>query len=161
MSASIVLGLKYLHGVANVCHRDFKCGNHVLLTGDAFVKLADFRVSADMTINKRKTIAGSPFWMAPEMIRESYYHGRADVWSLGITVIEMAEGTPPHTPSFFCHPQEASTNRSRPRRLVTRDDGLFTMLLSEGPQSKTRLGLIILSPLRQTRSYCAASTTRR
>lgn len=95
--ASIVLGLEYLHGVANVCHRDIKCGN-VLLTEDAHVKLADFGVSAELsnTLNKRKTVVGSPYWMAPEVIRESHYDGRADVWSLGITVIEMAEGAPPH-----------------------------------------------------------------
>lgn len=95
--ASIVLGLEYLHGVANVCHRDIKCGN-VLLTSDGHVKLADFGVSAELsnTINKRKTVVGSPYWMAPEVIRESHYDGRADVWSLGITAIEMAEGSPPH-----------------------------------------------------------------
>jgi serine/threonine protein kinase len=95
--ASIVLGLEYLHGVANVCHRDIKCGN-VLLTSDGHVKLADFGVSAELTntVNKRKTVVGSPYWMAPEVIRESHYDGRADVWSLGITAIEMAEGAPPH-----------------------------------------------------------------
>ena len=96
--ASIVLGLEYLHGVANVCHRDIKCGN-VLLTEDGHVKLADFGVSAELTntVNKRKTVVGSPYWMAPEVIRESHYDGRADVWSLGITAIEMAEGAPPHS----------------------------------------------------------------
>eukprot|EP00529_Nitzschia_sp_RCC80_P012704 CAMPEP_0113460550 /NCGR_PEP_ID=MMETSP0014_2-20120614/11052_1 /TAXON_ID=2857 /ORGANISM="Nitzschia sp." /LENGTH=598 /DNA_ID=CAMNT_0000352221 /DNA_START=114 /DNA_END=1908 /DNA_ORIENTATION=- /assembly_acc=CAM_ASM_000159 len=95
--ASIVLGLEYLHGVANVCHRDIKCGN-VLLTSDGNVKLADFGVSAELsnTLNKRKTVVGSPYWMAPEVIQESHYDGRADVWSLGITTIEMAEGSPPH-----------------------------------------------------------------
>jgi serine/threonine protein kinase len=95
--ASIVLGLEYLHGIANVCHRDIKCGN-VLLTSDGNVKLADFGVSAELsnTLNKRKTVVGSPYWMAPEVIRESHYDGRADVWSLGITTIEMAEGAPPH-----------------------------------------------------------------
>mmetsp|Transcript_15134 Transcript_15134/g.38148 ORF Transcript_15134/g.38148 Transcript_15134/m.38148 type:complete len:531 (+) Transcript_15134:161-1753(+) len=95
--ASIVLGLEYLHGIANVCHRDIKCGN-VLLTSDGNVKLADFGVSAELTntLNKRKTVVGSPYWMAPEVIRESHYDGRADVWSLGITCIEMAEGAPPH-----------------------------------------------------------------
>eukprot|EP00523_Entomoneis_sp_CCMP467_P010640 CAMPEP_0168738670 /NCGR_PEP_ID=MMETSP0724-20121128/11056_1 /TAXON_ID=265536 /ORGANISM="Amphiprora sp., Strain CCMP467" /LENGTH=723 /DNA_ID=CAMNT_0008786027 /DNA_START=507 /DNA_END=2678 /DNA_ORIENTATION=- len=95
--ASIVLGLEYLHGVAHVCHRDIKCGN-VLLTTDGHVKLADFGVSAELsnTLNKRKTVVGSPYWMAPEVIRESHYDGRADVWSLGITAIEMAEGAPPH-----------------------------------------------------------------
>lgn len=95
--ASIVLGLEYLHGIANVCHRDIKCGN-VLLTSEGHVKLADFGVSAELsnTLNKRKTVVGSPYWMAPEVIRESHYDGRADVWSLGITCIEMAEGAPPH-----------------------------------------------------------------
>ena len=95
--ASIVLGLEYLHGVAAVCHRDIKCGN-VLLTTNGHVKLADFGVSAELTntLNKRKTVVGSPYWMAPEVIRESHYDGRADVWSLGITAIELAEGAPPH-----------------------------------------------------------------
>jgi len=103
--ASIVLGLEYLHGVANVCHRDIKCGN-VLLTSEGHVKLADFGVSAELTntLNKRKTVVGSPFWMAPEVIRESHYDGRADVWSLGITAIEMAEGAPPHA---NLHPMRA------------------------------------------------------
>mmetsp|Transcript_12803 Transcript_12803/g.14652 ORF Transcript_12803/g.14652 Transcript_12803/m.14652 type:complete len:650 (-) Transcript_12803:120-2069(-) len=95
--ASIILGLQYLHGVASVCHRDIKCGN-VLLTQDAHIKLADFGVSAELTntLHKRKTFVGSPYWMAPEVIRECQYDGRADVWSLGITLIELAEGQPPH-----------------------------------------------------------------
>ena len=95
--AGIVLGLEYLHK-KEICHRDIKCGN-VLLTNDGHVKLADFGVSAELTntINKRKTVVGSPFWIAPEVIKESHYDGRADVWSLGITVIEMAEGAPPHS----------------------------------------------------------------
>merc|ERR1711933_488617 len=82
------------HGVANVCHRDIKCGN-VLLTHDGHAKLAGFEVASELT-NTLRTVVGSPYWMAPEVIQESHYDGRADVWSLGITIIEMAEGAPPH-----------------------------------------------------------------
>ncbi|EJK62053.1 hypothetical protein THAOC_17350 [Thalassiosira oceanica] len=70
--AGCVLGLEYLHK-KEICHRDIKCGN-VLLTNDGHVKLADFGVSAELTntINKRKTVVGSPFWIAPEVIKEAH-----------------------------------------------------------------------------------------
>lgn len=117
--AGIVLGLEYLHKMG-VCHRDIKCGN-VLLTNDGHVKLADFGVSAELTntINKRKTVVGSPFWMAPEVIKESHYDGRADVWSLGITAIEMAEGAPPHSNlnplrAIFLIPSKPAPNLNDP-----------------------------------------------
>lgn len=117
--AGIVLGLEYLHKMG-VCHRDIKCGN-VLLTNDGHVKLADFGVSAELTntINKLKTVVGSPFWMAPEVIKESNYDGRADVWSLGITAIEMAEGSPPHSNlnpmrAIFLIPSKPAPNLNDP-----------------------------------------------
>eukprot|EP00956_Cyclotella_meneghiniana_P037050 scaffold134022_cov36-Cyclotella_meneghiniana.AAC.2 len=117
--AGIVLGLEYLHKMG-VCHRDIKCGN-VLLTNDGHVKLSGFGVSAKLTntINKLKSLVGSPFWMAPEIIKESHYDQRVDVWSLGITAIEMAEGAPPQSnlnPSraIFVIPSKPAPNLNDP-----------------------------------------------
>lgn len=95
--AGIALGLEYLHGV-NICHRDIRCSN-ILLSNAGYVKLTGFGFSdtLDEVDKKRKSVVGSSYWMPPEVIKEAYYDGKADVWSLGITTIEMAEGTPPHS----------------------------------------------------------------
>ena len=104
ITAGIVLGLVFLHE-HNVIHRDIKAGN-VLLTAAGHVRLADFGVSAVLTEkkNKRRTAIGAPFWMAPEVIQEEEYGVLADIWSLGITVIELAEGRPPNSK---VHPMRA------------------------------------------------------
>ncbi|XP_049544099.1 serine/threonine-protein kinase mig-15 isoform X9 [Anopheles darlingi] len=96
----ILRGLSYLH-TNKVIHRDIK-GQNVLLTDNAEVKLVDFGVSAqlDKTIGRRNTFIGTPYWMAPEVIacdenRDATYDNRSDLWSLGITALEMAESQPP------------------------------------------------------------------
>jgi len=85
-------GLLYLHG-HNIIHRDVKAAN-ILLTEEAQVKIADFGISD--TIGKASDSIGTPLWMAPEVINKLQYDSRCDIWSLGITIIEMADGFPPY-----------------------------------------------------------------
>uniref|UniRef100_A0A6Q2XME8 non-specific serine/threonine protein kinase n=1 Tax=Esox lucius TaxID=8010 RepID=A0A6Q2XME8_ESOLU len=93
--------LVYLHSM-KIIHRDLKAGN-ILLTLEGDIKLADFGVSAKntKTLQRRDSFIGTPYWMAPEVVmcetmKDAPYDYKADIWSLGITLIELAQIEPPH-----------------------------------------------------------------
>lgn len=95
-----VNGVIHLHK-NHIIHRDIR-GNNILLTGNGEVKLCDFGLARDIrtTMGKRHTCIGSPYWMAPEVVKgssteDSAYGSRADVWSMGITAIELGDGKAP------------------------------------------------------------------
>ncbi|ORE18569.1 kinase-like protein [Rhizopus microsporus] len=86
-------GLCYLHSKQFI-HRDIKCEN-LLIGWNGEVKLADFGLATKTTRRNRERL-GTSKWMAPEVIREQYYDEKIDMWSLGITIIEMMDRVPPH-----------------------------------------------------------------
>lgn len=88
-------GLEFLHASYRI-HRDIKSDN-ILFDYHGRIKLADFGYAVALTTEDqtRASVKGTPYWMAPELIREEHYHVKVDVWSMGIVALELSDGYPP------------------------------------------------------------------
>lgn len=116
IARELIIALQFIHE-NGVIHRDIKAAN-ILISKEGKVKLCDFGVAAQLTSTalKRTTMAGTPYWMAPEVITEgATYNAKADIWSTGITIYEMATGNPPYSDKDALRAMQFITQHEPPR----------------------------------------------
>jgi len=143
--------LNYLHS-QNRIHRDIKSDN-VLIHSNGTIKLADFGFAAQLTQsrNNRVTVVGTPYWMAPELIRGQPYDSKVDVWSLGIMGMEMAEGDPPymeHPPlrALFLITTKGIPPVSRPEKWTENFKDFLNKNLTVEPQDRPTVAALLNHP---------------
>jgi len=145
----VLLGLQYL-AMEGKIHRDIK-GANILLSSDGQPKLVDFGASGQLTdtMTKCNTLVGSPYWMAPEIFTRNKYDGKADIWSLGITCMEMAEGTVPfsHLPPLKAVTEIPRSNPSLSEEKFSKKFVEFVKLcLTKEPEERPGLKEMLKHP---------------
>ncbi|KAJ3175025.1 hypothetical protein HDU87_006559 [Geranomyces variabilis] len=139
--AAALEGLVFLHG-RGIVHRDLK-GANILLTETGEVRIADFGVSEQLTGDAamRRTVVGTPYWMSPEVVVGSAYGTEADIWSLGITAIEMGDGVPPLSQlapmrAMFKIPYLPSPTCADPSQFSAEFNDFLAQCLTKDPPSR-------------------------
>ncbi|KNC53615.1 STE/STE20 protein kinase [Thecamonas trahens ATCC 50062] len=145
-------GLDHMHR-SGLIHRDIK-GANILLTHRGEVKLADFGVAAQLTHSRQRksTLVGTPYWMAPEVVYDgATYDSKADIWSLGITCIEMAELKPPNssidaTTAMYLIPNQPSPNFAKPSRFSPEFRDFVRRCLHKNPAKRPSAAELLAHP---------------
>jgi len=148
---STLQGLVYMHSHMKI-HRDIKAGN-ILLNAKGEAKLADFGVSGQLSDStaKRNTVIGTPYWMAPEVIQENGYGVSADIWSLGITCIEMAQGHPPYNNihpmrAIFVIPSRPPPKLEQPEKFSDDFNDFIALCLVKKPEERMTATQLLETP---------------
>lgn len=162
IARELFVALQFIHS-HNVIHRDIKAAN-ILISKEGNVRLCDFGVAAKLTntILKRTTMAGTPYWMAPEVITEgATYNYKADIWSAGITIYEMATGNPPYSDKDAMRAMQLLTQQEPPRlegrQYSTLLKDVISLCLEENP--KVRPSADDVLKCKFVRTYKHLSTT--
>jgi len=147
---STLKGLSFLHNLG-IIHRDIKAAN-ILLTQTGDTKLADFGVSEQLTsaLEKVQEVVGTPYWMAPELIHEAY-DAKVDIWSLGITAIEMGEGLPPLSNIrprrvLFLIPTQPAPTLKEPHKWTVYFRDFITKCLEKDPSKRPDADALLRHP---------------
>ncbi|CAM6102010.1 unnamed protein product [Calypogeia fissa] len=160
----LLLGLEYLHS-NNILHRDIKGGN-ILVDNKGCIKLADFGASKKVvelaTISEAKSMKGTPYWMAPEVIRQTGHNWQADIWSVGCTVIEMATGKPPWSQQFqevaaLFHIGTTKSHPPIPEHLSAEAKNFLLKCLQREPKLRPSAGELLKHPFVTQRISQAAA----